>query len=107
MKPIRVSIKGFNSFVEEQSIDFERLGSQGLFGIFGPTGSGKSTVLDAITFALYGKIARETGTSSQSININSDVARVVFEFEVTTDKKESYKIIRELKRNKKGEVRYL
>ncbi len=105
MKPIRVSIKGFNSFVEEQVVDFEKLSAQGLFGIFGPTGSGKSTVLDAITFALYGKIARETGSSSQYINVNSDVARVVFEFEVNTDKKESYKIIRELKRNKKDEVR--
>ena len=105
MKPIRVSIKGFNSFVEEQSIDFERLSAQGLFGIFGPTGSGKSTVLDAITFALYGKIARETGSPSQYININSDVARIVFQFEINTDRRESYKIIRELKRNKKDEVR--
>lgn len=52
MKPISISIKGFNSFLDEQSIDFEELGKMGIFGIFGPTGSGKSSILDAITFAL-------------------------------------------------------
>lgn len=41
MKPIKLKIKGLNSFIEEQTIDFEKLGSRGLFGIFGPTGSGK------------------------------------------------------------------
>lgn len=104
MKPISITIKGLNSFVEEQTIDFVKLSSQGLFGIFGPTGSGKSTVLDAITFALYGKIARETGSHSQYINTNVDSARVVFEFEVNTDVSNSYKIIREIKKQKKGNV---
>ncbi|MDO4711357.1 MAG: AAA family ATPase [Peptostreptococcaceae bacterium] len=104
MKPISVRIKGLNSFVEEQVVDFEKLCSQGLFGIFGPTGSGKSTVLDAITFALYGKIARETGKHSEYINTNSETARVVFEFEVNAQSSKRYKITRELKRNKKGAV---
>lgn len=106
MKPISISIKGLNSFVEEQTIDFEKLSSQGLFGIFGPTGSGKSTVLDAITFALYGQIARESNKKNKSeyINTNLDTARVVFEFEVNSDTSRRYKIIRELKRNKKGSV---
>ena len=46
MRPIKLKIKGLNSFVEEQTIDFEKLTKQGFFGIFGPTGSGKSTILD-------------------------------------------------------------
>ena len=46
MRPIKLKIKGLNSFVEEQTIDFEKLTEQGFFGIFGPTGSGKSTILD-------------------------------------------------------------
>lgn len=100
MKPTRLTIRGLNSFSEEQTIDFNALGEQGIFGIFGPTGSGKSTVLDAITFALYGRIAREAGakTSADVINIHQKSARVVFEFDVNGKTQKSYKIIREIKR---------
>ena len=49
MRPIELKIKGINSYREEQVINFNQLTSQGFFGIFGPTGSGKSTILDAIT----------------------------------------------------------
>ncbi len=100
MKPIKISIKGFNSFIEEQTIDFEKLSSQGLFGIFGPTGSGKSTVLDALTFALYGKIAREASSHTQYINLNAESARVVLEFELSANPRERYKVIREIKKRK-------
>ena len=100
MKPTKLTIKGLNSFSEEQAIDFNRLSEKGLFGIFGPTGSGKSTVLDAITFALYGRIARESGakTSSDVINIHEKSARVIFEFDVNGKSPQSYKIVREIKR---------
>ena len=56
MKPLKLTIKGLNSFAEAQTIDFEELSSKGIFGIFGPTGSGKSTILDGITLALYVKL---------------------------------------------------
>ena len=52
MKPIRLEIDGINSYASKQVIDFERLTSRGIFGIFGKTGSGKSTILDAMTLAL-------------------------------------------------------
>ncbi|HBC97759.1 MAG TPA: hypothetical protein DC034_13310, partial [Clostridium sp.] len=42
MKPIELKIKGLNSFMDTQTIDFRKLTSRGIFGIFGPTGSGKS-----------------------------------------------------------------
>lgn len=58
MRPIELKIKGINSYREEQVINFNQLTSQGFFGIFGPTGSGKSTILDAITLALYAKLPR-------------------------------------------------
>ena len=45
MRPIKLTIKGLNIFIEEQTVDFDKLTSRGLFGIFGPTGSGKSTIL--------------------------------------------------------------
>ncbi len=82
MKPILLKIKGLNSFVEEQLIDFSRLTENGLFGIFGPTGSGKSTVLDAIMLALYGRIPRSGGKPSGIVNTESEKAQVIYEFAV-------------------------
>ena len=60
MKPILLEIEGFNSFEKKQVIDFQKLTSLGLFGIFGNTGSGKTTILDAIIYALYEKTPRES-----------------------------------------------
>ncbi|MDH3959623.1 MAG: AAA family ATPase, partial [Actinomycetota bacterium] len=48
-------------FADEQVIDFDQLGSGGLFLFEGPTGVGKSTILDALAFALYGGLASEAG----------------------------------------------
>ena len=50
MKPIYLEFSGVNSFSERVSIDFKKLLAGGLFGIFGDTGSGKSTILDSIHF---------------------------------------------------------
>lgn len=60
MKPIKLEVKGLNSFIDKQVVEFDKLTERGLFGIFGPTGSGKSTILDGITLALYGDIARKS-----------------------------------------------
>lgn len=81
MKPINLKIKGINSFLDEQEIDFSRLSEKGLFGIFGPTGSGKSTIIDAITLALFGEMSRFEGERSKPfINTQSDTAWVCFSF---------------------------
>ena len=58
MKPILLELEGFNSFVEKQTIDFSDITSYGIFGIFGKTGSGKTSILDAIIYSLYSKIPR-------------------------------------------------
>ena len=56
MRPLRLEIKGFTAFRDEQEIDFESLESP--FAIVGQTGSGKSSVLDAMTYALFGQVDR-------------------------------------------------
>lgn len=67
MIPIRLVIQAFGPFLERQTVDFERLGQHGLFVIHGPTGSGKSTILDALTYALYDKASGEERQSSDVI----------------------------------------
>jgi len=98
MKPISLKIKGLNSFNEEQFIDFEKLTEQGFFGIFGPTGSGKSTVLDGITLALYGEVSRK---SSNFINTNCDSLALSYTFQISGAKPKRYVVDREFKRDKK------
>lgn len=100
MKPRQLKIKGLNSFVEEQIIDFSRLTEKGLFGIFGPTGSGKSTILDAMTIALYGSIARDT---REFMNTGCDALTVSFEFEILySGERKIYCAERVLSRDKTG-----
>ena len=55
MRPIKVEFQAFGPYKTAESVDFEKLSSKGLFLISGDTGTGKTTILDAITFALYGK----------------------------------------------------
>ena len=97
MKPIKLVIKGLNSFIEEQTIDFEKLTDRGLFGIFGPTGSGKSTILDGITLALYGDIARK---SSNFINTNCNDLNVSYTFQISGTPNRVYVVTRHFRRDK-------
>jgi len=101
MKPINLKIKGLNSFIEEQTIDFDKLTDRGFFGIFGPTGSGKSTILDGITLALYGNVSRK---SSNYINTNCDRLNVSFEFQISGAEIRRYSIDREFRRKKDGSI---
>lgn len=103
MKPISLTFTGINSYEEEFFIDFETLADGGIFGIFGPTGSGKSTILDAITLALYGEIPRYTKTShSTFINSAGTTAHVVFRFQIQRDALRQYEVKRSYKRDAKG-----
>ena len=53
MKPVSLSLRAFGSYAGDLCIDFARLGRHGIFAITGPTGAGKSTIFDALVYALY------------------------------------------------------
>lgn len=56
MRPHRLSLTAFGSFPRPETVDFDALTESGLFLVHGPTGAGKTTVLDALCFALYGQV---------------------------------------------------
>lgn len=65
MRIRRLSFAGLGPFRDPQEIDFDRLEDVGIYLIAGRTGAGKSTILDAISFALYGSVPRFDGTSAR------------------------------------------
>lgn len=83
MIPVSLEFSGLNSYRDAQSIDFSDLMSQGLFGIFGVTGAGKSTVLDAMTLALFGQVKRAPRQTQGIINAREKRCRVRFVFELS------------------------
>lgn len=108
MRPIRLKLSGMHSYRELQEVDFEILCQAGLFGIFGPTGSGKSTILDAITLALYGQVVRLGGGNHPKEVLNQLEQRVFVSFTFELGKGEDrkqYTVEREFGLDKKGNKR--
>ena len=68
MRPIKLTMSAFGPYADLQELDFTTLGNHMLFLICGPTGAGKSTILDAMCYALYGITSGEmrTGESMRS-----------------------------------------
>ena len=79
MRPVRLELKGFTAFRDAQAVDFDGLD---LFAIAGPTGSGKSSILDAITYALYGYVERVGKQVGQLVSQGQPRMAVTFEFVV-------------------------
>ena len=71
MRPIKLVISAFGPYAQETTVDFEKIGSSGLYLICGDTGSGKTTIFDAISFALFGM---PTGETRSAANLRSDFA---------------------------------
>jgi DNA repair protein SbcC/Rad50 len=83
MIPLSLKIKGLYSYQKEQEIDFQRLMEGQIFGIFGAVGSGKSSLLEAITFALYDETERLNQKDNRSynmMNLKSNEIEIDFTF---------------------------
>lgn len=104
MLPLKLSIEGMYSYQKKQTIDFTALTEAGLFGIFGAVGSGKSSVLEAIGFVLYGETERLNKSDKRSynmLNLKSNQASIDFEFLNYEDRK--FKFVANWKRKKRFE----
>ncbi len=79
MRPLKLEVEGFTSFREKLALDLSGLD---LFAITGPTGAGKSSLIDALVFALYGQVPRVGKEYRQLISHKAERLSVLLEFEV-------------------------
>ena len=80
MRPVRIRAEGFSAYRQAVDVDFS---SVDFFSLSGPTGSGKSSLVDAMIFALFGRVPRLGGNAvAPAITAGVDRARVAFDFEV-------------------------
>ncbi|MSQ23630.1 MAG: SMC family ATPase [Chloroflexi bacterium] len=99
MRPLRIELEGFTAFREKVCIDFRELD---LFAITGPTGAGKSSLIDAIAYALYGRVPR-VGTSIGAC-ISQGLARMWVQLEFAAGE-ERYRVFRETKKTGQRAIR--
>ena len=79
MRPLELTIEGFRSYRERVTFDWR---GRRLVGIVGPIGSGKSSILDAVSFALYGKTPQVEGATKSLIHQLADQSHVELRFQV-------------------------
>lgn len=94
MKPLKLTMQAFGPYATEQIVDFTLLGDKSFFLINGPTGSGKTSILDAMCFALYGSAS---GDIRDNKSLRSDYATADSKTEVTftfTVRQHNYEVSR-------------
>ena len=91
MRPLRISIEGLRSFRAGVGIDF---GDRTQIAVIGDTGAGKSSILEAMTYALYGQTSLGGQSKQELMNDTSDVMRVVLRFRVAGEEWEVTRVDR-------------
>src|SRR5438552_10152092 len=100
MRPLRLHLDGFGSYRQSTEADFSDVN---FFALTGPTGSGKSTLIDGLCFALYGTVPRwgRENVIAQALAPAANACRVCLVFEAAGRR---YGVVRALTRDKKGLV---
>jgi exonuclease SbcC len=99
VRPLRLEIEGFTAFRYPVDLDLEALD---LFAITGPTGAGKSSLIDAMCYALYGRVPRVTNEVTSLISQGMDRLQVTLEFRAGDER---YRVFRETRRKGAPNVR--
>lgn len=99
MRPLSLRIEGLRSFRASVEIDF---GDRDQIAVVGDTGAGKSSILEAMTYALYGKTSFAGQANQELMNDTSDKTRVVLRFRVSG---QEWDVVRTLRRDGKGQVK--
>ncbi len=104
MIPISLKVEGLYSYKEAQHIDFEKLTASQLFGIFGAVGCGKSSILEAIMFALYDRSDRLNRSGDNRyynmLNLQSNKLEIDFVFRTQHHSDTPYRFCFAAKRKK-------
>lgn len=74
MQILRLELSGIGPYAGTEHVDFSRLGADGLFLLEGATGSGKTTIIDAIVFALYGQVAADDSSGDRMVSTHRKAA---------------------------------
>ena len=105
MRPLVVEMQAFGPFADRQVIDFRELGSKTFFLIHGPTGSGKTSILDGICFALFGDSSggEREGRHLRSHHADSDtLTQVSFDFALGADRYRVRRVPEQMRKSQRG-----
>ncbi len=106
MRPLRLRMKAFGPYSKTAEVDFRKLGADGLFLIHGATGAGKTSILDGISFALFG---RASGSDRNPEGLRSDLSsddlstEAVLEFAIGGEVYRARREPRQMLKKKRGE----
>ena len=106
MRPIKLTISAFGPYASKQVIDFEELKGRNIFVISGKTGAGKTTIFDAISYALYGEASgesRETDSLRSHFADDNTETYVELEFELRGERYTVNRVPKQKKKKARGE----
>ncbi|MFC7060387.1 AAA family ATPase [Halobacillus seohaensis] len=106
MKALHLVLNAFGPFKQKQTIDFSQLGEESIFLVTGPTGAGKTTIFDAMCFALYGRASgtdRDQDTLKSHFAADTDTTYVDFSFMLRGKQYRIERMPKQWKKKERGE----